>query len=36
MKSVVPVKDGELLDDLAITFSKNFLFPRSQIKLGTG
>jgi hypothetical protein len=36
MKSVVPVKDGELLEDLAVTFSRNILFPRSQIKLRTG
>jgi hypothetical protein len=36
MKSVVPVRDGELLDDYGVTFSGNILFPRNQIKLGTG
>jgi len=32
MKSVVPIRDRELLDDLTVTFTRNMLLPWSQIK----
>ena len=36
MKSVVSIRDGELLDVITVAFSGNILLPWIQIKLRTG